>query len=133
MGERTTSSLSNPSQVGNGIVTLNNGIIVSLCSIAWIRVTGNNTFQSLGGITPLPLPEPTQISCEEVCEKAIRDSLNIGTRYNLRAGGTTTGNRQINDKAVGIIFVGNSDTNTDTAITTCQIEIAVDSTNLVLI
>ncbi|MGV8981754.1 hypothetical protein [Clostridium sp.] len=122
-GGTTTSSLSNPSQVGNGIVRLNNGYIVSLCSIAWIRVLGNTSFQSLGGITPLSLPDNVQTSSEQVCEKEIRDNLLIGTIYNIMAGGTTMGNSCLNVKAVGIIFAGVSATNTDTAITTCKIEI----------
>ena len=122
-GGITTSSLSNPSQVGNGIVKLNNGYIVSLSSIAWIRVLGNTTFESLGLITPLLLPDTVQTDCEQICEKEIRDSLFIGTIYNIKAGGTTTGNSCLNVKAVGILFAGVSDTSTDTAITTCKIEI----------
>lgn len=122
-GGTTTSSLSNPSQVGNGIVKLNNGYIVSLCSIAWIRVLGNTSFELLGGITPLSLPDPIQTSCEQVCEKEIRDSLLVGIIYNFMAGGTTTGNSRLNVKAGGIIFAGVSASITDTAITTCKIEI----------
>ncbi|MBU3191924.1 hypothetical protein K9O30_21135 [Clostridium bowmanii] len=122
-GGITTSSISNLSQVGNGIVRLNNGYIVSLYSITWIRVLGNTAFESLGGITPLPLPDPVQTNCEQVCEKEIRDSLLIGTTYNFMVGGTTTGNSRLNVKAVGIIFAGVSATSTDTAITTCKIEI----------
>ena len=104
-------------------MTLDNGTIITICKIAWVRVTGNNSFQSLG-INPLILPEPPITTCEEACEKAIRDSLIIETVYNIRAGGTATGNRRVNVKAVGVIFVGVSSTNTDTAISTCQIEVA---------
>ncbi|MGH4141154.1 hypothetical protein [Clostridium sp.] len=122
-GGTTTSSLSNPSQLGNGIVRLNNGYIVSLRSIAWIRVLGNASFESLGSITPLSLFNPIQTNCEQVYEKEIRDNLLIGTTYNFMVGGTTTGNSRLNVKAVGIIFAGVSATSTDTAITSCKIEI----------
>ena len=113
-GGTSTGMLSNVAQVGNGIVTLDNGTIVTLCSIAWIRLTGGANMLTF---TPLPLPEPTGATCEEVCESEIRNALTVGVTYNFRAGGTTTGNRAVRLKAVGIVFVGN-----DTAISTCHIE-----------
>jgi hypothetical protein len=121
-GGTETGSITDVSQVGEGIVVLDNGTIITICKIAWIRTT-NQSFEELG-VEPLDLPEPTQSTCEEVCEAAIRNALTIGTIYNIEAGGTATGNRRVNAKDVGVIFVGGSATNTDTAISTCHIETA---------
>ena len=124
-GGTVTGSLTNVSQVGEGIVRLDDGTIISICKIAWIR-TPNTDFETLG-IVPLVLPEPPEVSCEDDCEQEIRNALTIGTRYNISAGGNATGNRRVNSKAVGIVFLGQQTGNvitTDTAVSTCDIEFA---------
>ncbi|MEH7887294.1 hypothetical protein V7654_23615, partial [Bacillus sp. JJ1609] len=124
-GGNVTGQLTNVSQVGEGIVVLDDGTIISICKIAWIR-TPNTNFETLG-ITPLILPEPGDVSCEDDCEEEIRNALIVGTTYNISAGGNATGNRRINSKAVGIVFVGQQtgqNITTDTAISTCDIEFA---------
>jgi len=94
---------------------------VSVCKIAWFSLIGNNTFESLGA-TILDLEEPPQVSCEEICEKGMRDRLVIGDTVSIRAGGTSTGNRRINDVEVGIAILGTDIGKSDIAVETCSIE-----------
>jgi hypothetical protein len=104
---------------------LDNGTIISICRIAWIR-TPTTSFEALG-ILPLDLPEPTAVSCEDTCEEEFRQNLAVGTVYNFFAGGNATGNRRLNNVEVGVLYVGQQTggtITTDTAISTCDLEFA---------
>jgi hypothetical protein len=112
-----------PGSITNGtIFTLTNasGAIsdrISICRIAFITLTGNDTFT---GFTFLPPPDPLPTGCEAECEAGVRATLQSfvgGSTVTVRAGGGSTGSNTVTSTAFGIAILGNN-----IAVSTCAVE-----------
>lgn len=104
-----------------GTVTLvqgGNNRIENICQIVALTLLQNNTFSGLG-VTPLSLNDPPLATCEEVCEKSVRNELEaigVGNAVQVSAGGANF-NGDITSINVGLLILDD-----DVAITTCAIE-----------
>ncbi len=91
---------------------------VSICSIAYITLTGTDSFT---GFTYLPAPSPPPVGCDAECERGVRNTLqalaNAGRSADVFAGGSATGNRPVTLTAYGVAVLDNS-----IAVSTCKIE-----------
>lgn len=94
-----------------------NNIRANICNIVALTLM-SSTFSGLG-VTPLNLIDPPLATCEEACEKSVRNQLGIigiGNMVQVNTGGTAfSGN--ITSINVGLLIL-----NDNVALTTCAIE-----------
>ncbi|MCM1989321.1 hypothetical protein [Oceanirhabdus seepicola] len=90
---------------------------VSICKIIALTL-GSGTFTGLG-VSPLSLDDPPLVSCEEVCEKSVRNELEtigVGNAVDVKTGGITFSG-DITSINVGLLILDD-----ESALTTCAMD-----------
>lgn len=123
--ENGGSAAGRPSLVSNNSVLVlknSSGAItdkISVCKIAYISLTGNDSFGTPGNlkITFLPAPSPLPTGCEAGMRDQLTPLVATSTTVDVKAGGSATGQQAVTATAFGIAILGSQ-----IAVSTCLME-----------